>query len=126
MISFLLILAFSLLLLPSHATAMLSLLPDDVTTSFEMANRYRFEENIPDELTFRWTQSKKSLYLANIVLSAYADWYSLGAISIVLDSGELSGDTIHDGWVHNDRSDDAFFQQGYLETYFLDSHGIGL
>jgi hypothetical protein len=42
----------------------------------------------------------------------------------VLDSGELSEETIQDGTLENDRSEDAFFQEGYFESYFLDTKGI--
>jgi hypothetical protein len=41
-----------------------------------------------------------------------------------MDSGELSEDTFWDGTLENDRSEDAFFQEGFFESYFLDSKGV--
>lgn len=89
-----------------------------------MINRYRYEENLPESMSLQWADEKTSIYLIDLVLGVDLDWHSVGNVTVVLDSGEISKDTLEDGKLENDRVDDAFFQQGYFESTFLDSKGI--
>jgi hypothetical protein len=98
--------------------------PDRIQAGFYVGQRFRYEQTLPAGFTTQWEQSSRSLYQANVVLALDLDWYSFGAVSCVLDSGEISEDTIQDGTLENDRTDDAFFQEGYFESYFLDEQGI--
>ncbi len=98
--------------------------PDSYRFGFFMGNRCRVEQNLLDILTPELGQSSRSLYQGNVVLSLDLDWASFGAVTCVLDSGELSEDTIQLGTMENDRTEDAFFQEGYFESYFLDKQGV--
>ncbi len=90
----------------------------------DLSQRYRWEENIPAYLDVVWRHEQNDLYMADLILSAGVAWNKVGVFSLVLDSGELSEDTIHDGCLENDRSRDAFIREGYFESYFLDSAGV--
>lgn len=98
--------------------------PDHFRPGFYLGQRFRFERELPTDLGLHEEPSSRELYQAYAVLSLDFDWYSFGAVSIVMDSGELSEDTIQDGKLENDRSEDIFFQEGYFESYFLDSKGF--
>jgi hypothetical protein len=98
--------------------------PDRFRAGFYLGQRFRAEQDLPVDPGLQEEQSSWTLYQANAVLALDLDWYSLGAVSIVLDSGELSENTIQDGTLENDRSEDAFFQEGYFESYFLDAKGV--
>lgn len=91
---------------------------------FYLGQRYRAEQGLPGDGAFREEPSCSTLYQANAVLALDLDWVSFGTVSCVLDSGELSEETIQDGSLENDRSEDAFFQQGYFESTFLDTWGV--
>jgi hypothetical protein len=98
--------------------------PDHLQAGLYLGQRFRVEQNLPGDPGLREEQSSRTLYQANVVVALDLDWYSFGAVSVVLDSGELSEDTIQDGTLENDRSEDAFFQEGYFESTFLDAKGI--
>ncbi len=91
-----------------------------------MAHRYRLEKNLPEGLSLHWGQSEETLYQANLLLFLDLDWKTIGIVSCVLDSGEISENTVEDGFLENDRSSDAFFREGYFESSFLDSKGVAL
>ena len=98
--------------------------PDHFQPGLYLGQRFRVEQELPTDPGLRKEQSSRTFYQANVLLSLDCDWYSFGAVSIVMDSGELSEDTIRDGTLENDRSEDAFFQEGYFESYFLDAKGV--
>jgi len=98
--------------------------PNQMQAGFYVGQRFRHEQNLAAGFAPQWEQSSRFLYQANVVLALDLDWYSFGTVSCVLDSGEISEDTIQDGTLDNDRTDDAFFQQGYFESYFLDDQGV--
>lgn len=98
--------------------------PDLFDYGFFLSNRFRGEQGLPDVMAPGYGQTDRFLYQGDVVAWVGLDWASVGSVQVVLDSGELSEDTIYDGGLHNDRIDDAFFQQGYFESFFLDPHGV--
>jgi len=98
--------------------------PDRFDYGFFLSNRFRLEQNLPDRTVPDGGQTARFLYQGEVVGWAGLDWASAGSVVMVLDSGELSQDTIYDGGLHNERSEDAFFQQGYFESFFLDPYGV--
>ncbi len=91
---------------------------------FYLGQRYRTEENLPGDPSAREEPSSRTLYQANAVLDLGLGWQSLGTVACVLDTGELSEETIQDGSLENDRTEDAFFREGYFESSFLDTSGV--
>ncbi len=114
----------SLAALPSAGADGFAWKPDRFQAGFYLGQRVRVERELPTDLSLREGRSSRTFYQANVVLALDFDWYSLGAVSIVMDSGELSEETIRDGSLENGRSEDAFFREGYFESYFLDSKGV--
>ena len=98
--------------------------PDSFSYGFEMFNLCRVEENIPDYLELDWDTPQRTLYQVDLALSLDMAWDSLGAVCLILDSGDISRDTTEGSGLENDRSEDYFFQQGYFESRFLDESGI--
>jgi len=98
--------------------------PDLFEYGFFLSNRFRGERNLPDTNDPDGEQSSRFLYQGDVVAWLGLDWSSFGSIMCVLDSGELSKDTIIDGTLQNDRTEDYFFQQGYFESFFLDPYGV--
>lgn len=119
-----LVLAILLPSMPAAARAASPWMPDRTDVGFGMFHRYLAEENMPLAFPFRGETRDDAFYLGHLVASLDADWHGVGEVYIVLDSGELSERTILDDTIENDRSDDAFFQQGYFESYFLDDKGV--
>jgi len=89
-----------------------------------MSHRFRTEENVPQYLDTLWGAPQWELYQAQMVLSLDLEWDALGLVSLTMDSGEISEETIQGDGLENGRSKDAYFQEAYVESTFLDRAGI--
>lgn len=120
----LLFIPFLLVMLTPPLHAEPSWVPDSLSYGFEMFSLFRVEENIPEYLELEWDTPQQTHYQTDLMLSLDLAWDCLGAMCLILDSGEISEDTIDGSGLENDRSEDYFFQQGYFESSFLDESGV--